>query len=169
MPDLPCFSCTDHISCLHRPRSSASTSSMCFGGYLKNCLKDWKGEKQETGCGWRSRLRVNPTAFCRSGTCLRFAGFCKAFHVPLSSAGGLGCPPHEAGVLVWNRQVPSCPESSSSGYEQGRAAPTGSCLASLGTTRGVASCLGAFGTLVLGSGPLFKHISCSGTLIFHLI
>lgn len=112
---------------------------------------------------------MNPTAFCRSDTCLRFPEFCKVFHVPVTPAGGLGCPPHEPGVLVLNRQVPSCPESSSPGYEQGPVAHMGSCLASIGTTRGVASCLGAFGTLVLDSGPLVKHISCSGTLIFHLI
>lgn len=84
-----------------------------------------KGEKQETGCVWRSRLCVNPTAFCRPDTCLRFVGFCEVFHVPLPPVSGLGCPPHEAGVPILNRQAPSCPESSSSGCEQGPAAHSG--------------------------------------------
>lgn len=157
MPDLPYFSCTDHVSCLHRLLSSASTSSMCFRGYLKTA---WRTEK-----GRSKKLAVSGgegCAFCRPDTCLRFAGFCKVFHVPLAPVGGLGCPPHEAGVLILNRQPPSCPESSSSGCEEGPAAHTGSCLASLGTTRGVGSCLGAFGTSVLDSGPLVKHISCLG-------
>lgn len=62
MPDLPCFSYTDHVSCLHRPLFSASTSSIRFGGYLKKCLEDWKGEKQETVCvkAWGTGF-VNPT------------------------------------------------------------------------------------------------------------
>lgn len=79
----------------------------------KTAWRTGKGEKQETGCVWRSRLCVNPAAFCRPDTRFRFVGFFKVFHVLLSPAGGLGCPPNEAGVLILNRQVPSCPESRS--------------------------------------------------------
>lgn len=72
------------------------------GGYLKKCLEDWKGEKQETVSKPEEQALWIP--LCRSDIHLRFAGFCRVFHAPPSLAYGLGCSPNKVGVLVLNRQ-----------------------------------------------------------------